>query len=70
MFRGFRAYTIAKFIGVDSTLQDDLVQGLWDEIVPEVENWRSMGVFGPAIEVPNDADPQTKLLGLTGFLQK
>jgi hypothetical protein len=69
-FRGFRAYTIAKYIGVDSTLPSALVQGMWDEFQPEIEQWRALGVFGPPVAVPTDADLQAKLLGLTGFLQQ
>lgn len=65
-FRGFRAYDFAKLIGVDTTLPDDLVQALWDEFTPVVEEYRKMGVFPPAIEVPNDADLQTRLLALVG----
>jgi uncharacterized protein (TIGR03086 family) len=65
-FRGLRAHDIAKFIGADVTLPDDLVQGLWDEIAPEAEQWRKMGVFGPAVEVPETAPLQDRLLGLTG----
>ena len=65
-FRGLRVYDIAKFIGADTTMPDDLVQGLWDEIVPEAEQWRQMGVFGAAVEVPESAPLQDRLLGLTG----
>lgn len=65
-FRGLRAHDIAKVIGVDSTLPPDLVRGLWDEISPHAEEWRAYGVFGPAVQVPEDADLQAKLLGLTG----
>ena len=32
----------------------------------EAEAWRTMGVFGPAVEVPEDAPLQDRLLGLTG----
>jgi hypothetical protein len=42
-FRGFRAYDIVKWIGVNTQLPGDLVQGMWDEFVPEVEVWRAMG---------------------------
>ena len=65
-FRGLRVYDLAKFIGADTTLPDDLVQGLWDEIAPSAEEWRAMGVFGPAVAVPDDAPRQDRLLGLTG----
>jgi uncharacterized protein (TIGR03086 family) len=65
-FRGLRAYDIAQVIGVDPRLPDELVQGMWDEVSPHAEEWRSYGVFGPKVEVPDDADLLTKLLGLTG----
>ena len=65
-FRGLRAHDIAQVIGVDGTLPLELVAGLWEELSPHAEEWRAMGVFGPAVAVPDDADPQAKLLGLTG----
>lgn len=65
-FRGFRAYDIAKWIGASTQLPDDLVQGMWDEFSPEIEAWRQMGVFGPAVPVPDDAPLQDRLLGLVG----
>jgi len=65
-FRGLRAHDIACVIGVGSDLPAELVQGLWDEISPHAEEWRSLGVFPPAVEVPEDAPLQDKLLGLTG----
>ncbi len=65
-FRGFRAYDIAKWIGASTQLPDELVQGMWDEFVGEVEAWRQMGVFGPAVPVPEDAPLQDRLLGLVG----
>jgi len=65
-FRGSRVYDIARFIGADTTMPAELVQGLWDELVPQAEDWRKMGVFGPAVEVPDDAPLQDRLLALTG----
>lgn len=65
-FRGFRAYDIARWIGASTQLPDELVQGMWDEFAPEVEAWRQMGVFGPAVPVPADAPLQDRLLGLVG----
>jgi uncharacterized protein (TIGR03086 family) len=65
-FRALRAHDIAQAIGVDTTLPDDLVQGIWDEVNPHAEEWRGMGVFPPAVPVPDDASLQDRLLGLTG----
>ena len=36
-------------------------------IAPEAEKWRQMGVFGAAVDVPEDAPLQDRLLGLTGW---
>jgi uncharacterized protein (TIGR03086 family) len=65
-FRGGRVYDIARFMGADTSLPADLVQGLWDELAPQAEEWRKMSVFGPAVEVPDDAPLQDRLLALTG----
>jgi hypothetical protein len=65
-FRGFRAYDIAKWIGVNAQLPDELVQGMWDEFAPDVDQWRALGVYGPAVSVPDDAPLRDRLLGLVG----
>ena len=65
-FRGLRAHDIAQVIGVDHGLSDELVQGLWDEISPHADEWRTYGVFPPAIPVPADAPLLDRVLGITG----
>lgn len=65
-FRGLRSHDIAEVIGIDSTLPPALVQGVWDEVSPHAEEWRAIGVFGPRVDVPDDAPLQDRLLGLTG----
>jgi uncharacterized protein (TIGR03086 family) len=66
MFRGLRAWDIAKVIGVDPTLPEGLVQGLWDELSPVADQYRQYGVFPAAVPVPDDAPLMQRLLGLTG----
>ena len=65
-FRGLRVYDLAAVIGADTTLPEDLVRGLWEQIEPVADEWRKMGVFGPAVPVPATAPLQDRLLGLTG----
>ena len=65
-FRGLRAYDLAKVIGVDLSLPPELVQSTWDAFNPRADEWRTMGVFGPAIEVSQSAPLQEKLIALTG----
>jgi hypothetical protein len=65
-FRALRAHDIAREIGVDPDLSEELVQGIWDEVRPHAEQWRSMGVYPAAVPVPDDAPLLDRLLGLTG----
>jgi uncharacterized protein (TIGR03086 family) len=65
-FRTFRAYDLARWLGLPTDLPQDLVRGFWAELLPDVEEWRSMGVFGPAVAVPEDAPLQDRLLGIAG----
>jgi hypothetical protein len=65
-FRALRAYDIARVIGVDPDLPGALVQGLWDELTPNAEEWRTIGVFPAAVPVLDDAPLLHRLLGLTG----
>jgi uncharacterized protein (TIGR03086 family) len=66
MFRALRARDIALAIGVEPNLPAELVQGVWDEVSPHAEEWRTIGVFGAAVPVPDDAPLLDRLLGLTG----
>jgi hypothetical protein len=65
-FRGLRAHDLALVIGVESRLPDELVQGMWEEISPHVEEWRAIGVFPAAVPVPESAPLLDRLLGITG----
>ena len=65
-FRTLRAHDIARVIGVDPDLPDALVQGIWDEVSPHAEEWRTIGVFPAAVLVPESAPLLDRLLGLTG----
>lgn len=65
-FRGFRAYDIAKWIGAPTKLPDALVDGMWELLTPDAEQWRAMGVYKEAVAVPDDAPLQDRLLGLSG----
>lgn len=66
-YRGFRVFTIAKIIGADTKMNPELVQAMFDEYTPLIEQYRQWGVFGPAVEVAKDASPQEKLLAMAGF---
>jgi hypothetical protein len=65
-FRALRTHDIARVIGVEPSLSDALVQGVWDEVSPHAEEWRTIGVYPAAVPVPDDAPLLDRLLGLTG----
>lgn len=65
-FRAFRSYDIGKLIGADTNMDPEFVQALLDEFSPVIESYRQMGVFPPALEVTDNASPQTKLLAMVG----
>jgi hypothetical protein len=48
-FRGLRAHDLALVIGIEPDLPDELIQGIWDEISPHIEEWRAIGVFPAAV---------------------
>jgi hypothetical protein len=65
-FRALRTHDIARVIGADPELSDQLVQGIWDEVSTHAEEWRTIGVYGAAVPVAADAPLLDRLLGLTG----
>lgn len=67
IYRAFQAWSVARLLGIEFSLPEPLVDNLWDQVLPQVENWRAMGVFGPPVEVPADADRETRLLAATGY---
>ncbi|MEB0266855.1 hypothetical protein [Cryobacterium sp. 10I5] len=67
IYRAFQAWSIANFLGQEYALPAPLVDLLWEQILPQVDDWRQYGVFPAEVEVPADADKETRLLGKTGF---
>lgn len=65
-FRALRAHDLSLLIGIESDLPDDLVEGVWEQLVPVAEEWREIGIFKEEIPVPKDAALIDRLLGLTG----
>ena len=59
-------WDLAKGTNGDTTLDPDLVAFAYEFFKEQVEMWRSFGAIGEEVQVPMDADRQTKLLGLLG----
>ncbi len=62
------AWDIATATGLEPfrPMPSGEVQTIMGALVPIADTMRQPGVFGRAVEVPSDADPQSKLLGLLG----
>lgn len=60
------AWDLARAIGADERLDAAVVAHVTDYLSPRVEAWSGAGVYAPRVEVAADADPQTRLLALTG----
>lgn len=69
IYRAFQAYSIAKLVGQDHHLPDEFLDGFDEHIAAHVDEWRGFGVFPPAIEPPEGADRETRILCAVGFWQ-
>jgi len=59
-------WDLARAIGADDTIEPDFVDFAFEFLAPQVDGWRSAGVFGPAVDAGAGADRQAALLALTG----
>jgi len=65
-YRALQAWDLAGALDLADPLTDELVTGLAEILTPVAEEWRTVGVFGPAVPLPPDATPRQALLALTG----
>jgi uncharacterized protein (TIGR03086 family) len=59
-------WDLARAAGLDETLDADVVHDMLVGMEPFDEMLRSSGQYGPKVEVPADADEQTRLIAFTG----
>lgn len=60
------AWDLARAIGSDELLDPELVSVTYKSMKPYAEALGESGAYAPAIDVPDAADPQTRLLALVG----
>ena len=60
------AWDLARSIDADDRLDPELVEFVYNFMAPQAEQWAAAGVFAPQVDLPADADPQSKLLALSG----
>jgi uncharacterized protein (TIGR03086 family) len=59
-------WDLARATGQDETLDPDKCAEMLEGMLPMDEALRQSGHYGPRVEVPDDADVQTKLLAFIG----
>jgi uncharacterized protein (TIGR03086 family) len=59
-------WDVAKSTDQDTTHEPELVEACLAVIEPQMDMLTESGAFGNRIDVPEDASPQTRLLGLLG----
>lgn len=59
-------WDLARATGQDDTLDAERCRVMVDGMAPYDVLLRSSGQYGPRVPVPDDADPQTRLLGFIG----
>ncbi len=59
-------WDLARATGQDETLDPDRCAEMLDAMLPMDEALRQSGQYGPRVEVPDDADVQTRLLAFIG----
>jgi uncharacterized protein (TIGR03086 family) len=60
------AWDLARATGQDARLDPDDVRRVLAATADLSDSMRARGAFGPAVEVPNDADEQTRMLAHLG----
>lgn len=59
-------WDVAQSIGVEHTIPDDAASDLHAWFAPQAAGWVDAGILAPPVEVPEDADPSTHLIALSG----
>ena len=59
-------WDLARGIGADEALDPELVDLVYERILPIAEHLQETGLFKPPVPVPDDSALQTKLLALFG----
>lgn len=59
-------WDLARAAGLDDTLDAEEAASMYEGMLPMDEMLRQSGQYGPKVEVPDDADAQTKLMAFVG----
>jgi hypothetical protein len=60
------AWDVGQALRATILFDENLVQAVYDDLLPRKDELQKSGMFAPAISVTEDAPLQVKLLSLTG----
>ncbi|MCP2257868.1 TIGR03086 family protein [Streptoalloteichus tenebrarius] len=60
------AWDLARGIGDDDRLDEELVDVVYETIRAQIDSWRGAGIVDPPVKVPDSAPTQDRLMGLVG----
>ena len=60
------SWDLARGIGADERLDTEMLQWVYEQAEPQADLLAQSGLFDPPVDVPADADLQTKTLALFG----
>lgn len=60
------AWDLARATGADETLDAELVEAVWTVFEPQKDTLVASGLYAAAVELPDDAPLQSRLLAVTG----
>jgi hypothetical protein len=64
--RTIGAHDVARHIGVDDSISEELARGMWEGTKASAAMWRSIGIFRTPVGVSADASWRDRFLALTG----
>ncbi len=64
--RSLAAHDIARHLGAESPLSEELARAMWEGTAPAADMWRSFGIYRQEVPVADGASWRARYLGLTG----
>lgn len=59
-------WDLATALGAEAAIGDELAKALLEFVEPRLAAWSGSSLFGEPVPVPDNADPQTRLVSLLG----
>jgi hypothetical protein len=64
--RTLAAHDIARHLGAESPVSEELAKAMWEGTAPSADMWRSFGIYREEAPVPEGASWRARYLALTG----